>query len=644
VSARRTLVLLLAALAAATPAAPADAKAKTRSFTGRLEIRHRDDFKHGRSTTRYRLLHKGRRPAPLVLTRAPRIASGTSVVVKGKRVGSRLRGTLRPLRAGLHAAGITPGARKTAVILVQFSGGPAPSWTPDEVRQRVFTAADSTNAYYQEDSYGDVSLVGKLRADGDVFGWYTVPGAGPACDVNAVAYDAEEAAAADGFVSSGYAHVIYAFPYDSACGWAGLGELPGSHSWINGYIDRVSVVAHELGHNMGLHHASSLRCTDAGVPVTIGGTCTTSEYGDPFDVMGTASRRNNGWHLRQIGFMPASGMQTVDGDGTYTLNSTSTRGGTQLLRVRRAAPASPPYYDLELRAPGGVFDNFGPADFPVQGVTIHTNPEPAFITQSQLLDANPATSSFGDAPLPVGNTFTDGTVSITVQSISGGVATVQVAGGAPGPDTTPPSAPVPVVATAAADRVTLSWPVSTDNVGVAGYRVYRSNSLVKTLATATSWTDLVVSPGATYSYRVAAFDAAGNTASSAPVSATIPSPPSDPGDPDPPIDDPVTPVGPGTPPPLEPDRGSPWVNIGAPRPRARVRRPTVVRATAADAVGVVRMKVWIDGRLRRSVGRSKLAWRWPLRHAKPGRHRVTVRAYDAAGNVGKASIRVRVTR
>jgi hypothetical protein len=229
-------------------------------------------------------------------------------------------------------------------------------------------------------------------------------------------------------------------------------------------------------------------------------------------------------------------------------------------------------------------------------------------------------------------------MSITVQSIAGGVGTVQVMTGQRPVDTTPPSAPAPLVAAPAGDRVVLSWPASKDNVGVAGYRVYRDNGLVKTLATATTWTDFVVSPGATYAYRVVASDAAGNATSSPTVSATVPT-----GSPPPPPDH--NPPTTGNPrPPLEVDRGSPWVRISAPGRGARLRRRAVVRARATDAVGVVRTQIWVDGKLRTTVRRPKVAWHWSLRHARRGRHRITVRAFDAAGNVGKASVNVRVTR
>ena len=55
-------------------------------------------------------------------------------------------------------------------------------------------------------------------------------------------------------------------------------------------------------------------------------------------------------------------------------------------------------------------------------------------------------------------------------------------------------------------------------------------------------------------------------------------------------------------------------------------------------------ELWIDGRRRKSVAGGRLDWRWSLRHVRRGIHRVTVRAIDAAGNAGKASVRVRVVR
>ena len=85
------------------------------------------------------------------------------------------------------------------------------------------------------------------------------------------------------------------------------------------------------------------------------------------------------------------------------------------------------------------------------------------------------------------------------------------------PDTTPPSVPTGLTGTAASStQINLSWTASTDDVGVAGYTVY-VNNVALTTTTATSFQHTGLTPGATYSYQVSAFDAAGNN--SAPTAA-----------------------------------------------------------------------------------------------------------------------------
>lgn len=83
------------------------------------------------------------------------------------------------------------------------------------------------------------------------------------------------------------------------------------------------------------------------------------------------------------------------------------------------------------------------------------------------------------------------------------------------PDTVAPSVPTGVTATAtSATSVALSWKASTDTLGgVVGYRVYRNNrtSALATVVGATSYTDRTAVEGNTYSYKVVAYDAAGNT-------------------------------------------------------------------------------------------------------------------------------------
>ena len=87
-----------------------------------------------------------------------------------------------------------------------------------------------------------------------------------------------------------------------------------------------------------------------------------------------------------------------------------------------------------------------------------------------------------------------------------------------GSDTTPPSAPSNLAATASSNTaIGLTWTASTDNVGVTGYRIERcagsgcsSFAQIGTTTTATTFSDSGLTASTSYSYRVRATDAAGN--------------------------------------------------------------------------------------------------------------------------------------
>ena len=77
-------------------------------------------------------------------------------------------------------------------------------------------------------------------------------------------------------------------------------------------------------------------------------------------------------------------------------------------------------------------------------------------------------------------------------------------------DTTAPTVPTGLSANAfSTTQVNLSWVASSDNVGVAGYRVFRDGAAVGT-STTTSFQDTGLTPGTAYTYSVSAYDAAGN--------------------------------------------------------------------------------------------------------------------------------------
>ncbi|MCW5548115.1 MAG: hypothetical protein KIT44_04055 [Opitutaceae bacterium] len=90
---------------------------------------------------------------------------------------------------------------------------------------------------------------------------------------------------------------------------------------------------------------------------------------------------------------------------------------------------------------------------------------------------------------------------------------------APNPDTQPPSAPAGLTAASAgSDRITLTWQPAADNLGVAGYIVYRDGQPIETAdpIRTTTFTDQDLPAGEEFTYQVRSFDFAGNLSTDGP--------------------------------------------------------------------------------------------------------------------------------
>ncbi|MFE1546262.1 NPCBM/NEW2 domain-containing protein [Streptomyces sp. NPDC058718] len=101
------------------------------------------------------------------------------------------------------------------------------------------------------------------------------------------------------------------------------------------------------------------------------------------------------------------------------------------------------------------------------------------------------------------------TVSYVTVPVATGASVTATAGTAGG-DTTAPSAPADLTASnVTSNSVDLKWTASTDNVGVAGYKVYRGTTLIGS-PTGTSLTATGLSASTPYTFTVKAVDASGN--------------------------------------------------------------------------------------------------------------------------------------
>ena len=566
----RTVACVLALCAIGAPGALADPPGVSQSVSGTLELTHEDT---GAGPRPISILSTS--DGPQVVHFAPGEPvppNGAEVRLHGRVNGSTIEadsatiiGPSIAVPTGVAADGITPlaagVARKVAIVVITFAGGTAPAYTDAQLQGVLVSNSNSVSNYFSEQSYGQVSFTGINSPNGDVY-HVSIAANGSGCNTNS-GWPAwgSQARAAVGSALNSYDHVIYVFDSHNTCGWAGLGYMPGSEVYIDNAFS-LTVVAHELGHNLGVHHASSLRCIVAGQPVaysTAAGACSFSEYGDPYDIMGSsATNQQNAFHKLQSGWLGSVNgprVKTITASGDYTVSPLEQSSGVALLLVPNVTGAVVggsslgQDFALDLRQTyGSYFDAFAAGSAAIGGVQIRLVQAPGSGSpiQTQLIDNNPQTATFADAPLVPGSTFTDATNGITIQTLSidplvGATVRVTIAG-APAPsDTTPPTAVSGLTATVASGPVvTLAFGAASDDRGVASYRVTRDGVSLTTLTSpTTTYSDWAPVYG-THTYGVSAVDAAGNVGPVVNVVAVVPAP-------TPPPVSPTTPTKPTTP-------------------------------------------------------------------------------------------------
>ena len=134
----------------------------------------------------------------------------------------------------------------------------------------------------------------------------------------------------------------------------------------------------------------------------------------------------------------------------------------------------------------------------------------AVIRNGALLTAVPSPGYTDPAPGTGTFTYTVRAIDAIGQQSADSAPASVIIDPAPPADTVKPSKPGKPVAGAITDTtVAFSWPASTDNVGVTGYRIYRDAAAITT-SPSPSFTDTGLAVSTPYKYQVAALDAAGN--------------------------------------------------------------------------------------------------------------------------------------
>src|SRR5262249_23734620 len=79
------------------------------------------------------------------------------------------------------------------------------------------------------------------------------------------------------------------------------------------------------------------------------------------------------------------------------------------------------------------------------------------------------------------------------------------------------------------------------------------------------------------------------------------------------------------------------VSVSSPSPGATSVGTIQVQGTASDNVGVTKVEYYLDSVLRSSSTGAAFSFPWNTAGVANGSHTITIKAYDAAGNVGSAS-------
>jgi hypothetical protein len=383
---------------------------------------------------------KGEAPLKIsVAVGGEKLPVGKKVKVTGVAIGSTMAladsGTNSVQVSGDSVQSAAATEHRVLAILINFAGNTAPPVTPAQVEGKLFTDPNSVSNFYTEQSYDTIHFYG------DVTNWLTITNSPSTCNDQVWATAARAAATSAGYDLSQYQHVIY-FYKASSCDYTGWSWMPGSEVWINGYND-VRLFSHELGHNLGVNHATTLSCTDSRKnSVAIGSTCTSNEYGDQHDVMGSwiglwnevqQAFHFNAAHKYQADFLPSSSIETVTTGGTYTIkNLESSLGGTQALRVAKSDTNE--YYYIDYRQKIG-FDA-GLPDGITGGahITIYSGEGPLnnLYNKTKEIDTTPGSFSvdvpddFKDASLSDGKVFTDSTSMVKITQVSHSADSVTV--------------------------------------------------------------------------------------------------------------------------------------------------------------------------------------------------------------------------
>ncbi len=413
---------------------------------------------------------------------------GDRLRVRGVKLGEEVAARLVELTPGPRGASscANTGEQRVAVILLNFPGQTLPA---NVSAANLRTAMTSVDAHWREASYG------LTTGNSDVLGPFTLSQS-YTCSQTDQIRTAGIAAADSSVDMRQYTRLVFVFPGN--CGGLGTigcrnnssptrGSFTASIAWLGQDFSGTAglaacAIVHEIGHGMGLSHASSVRY---GTQV-LGGlnqAGTNDEYGDRYSLMGLCYGTGGGNYLmghfaaphkRTLGWLEGTKFQQVESSGTFTLAPYALNtSALQAIRVRRGV-GNDRWLWLEFRQPIGqdaTLSSYS-TQFDDGALGHYENPaESSYADYTRLVHFRASTnpSNFTQPALAAGQTWTDpySELSLQVTTASASGMSVRVSYDTPCATLGPANASVGAAAGASTVQVTAAagctWAVASND-------------------------------------------------------------------------------------------------------------------------------------------------------------------------------------
>ncbi|HLG18425.1 MAG TPA: Ig-like domain-containing protein [Bdellovibrionota bacterium] len=490
--------------------------------------------------------------------------------------------------------------RRAVILLVDFIDSPSSCTTESQAANIMFTGVQSVDGLYRETSFGVVSFPGDTNGNGqsDVYRVLISGSKTESCDPITWATRADEAAVNIGIDLNLYQHKVYVLPSDSTCTWAGLGNVGCAgvcRAWVKYCV--ADIFAHELGHNLGMAHASADWNNDG---------VNDSEYGDITDFMGMSNnifRQVNGRHKEQMGWLPPSQIMEIGSAGTWTVTVAPLETEPalalypQLVKIPKAGTGE--YYYVSYRRKIGYDTALGSRY--TDKASIHYNKSLSSNTffVDTLVDSGVFQDSNSWITMTQLSHDTNGvTVRVDVPVINDAILSMTFpASGATVTGT------IPVSATASESLGVVSVQFKLDGVNLGAEDTTSPYSV--------SW-DTTSVPNGAHSLAAVARDAAGNTTATRAIVVTVSN---------------SQPV----------DNIPPAVSMQFPADGETVSGVVSVWAKASDSFGVVGVQFKKNGYDWVEDTTFPYAFSWDTTRERNGTHSLTAVARDAAGHTTTSS-------